>query len=287
MPFLNGRAVSNGYYISGLKGNKGNPGKKGQKGDYGDTGIQGPTGAQGINGVTGSRGSTGSQGSTGLQGLTGAGIQGETGIPGLDGLDGFNGEDGSTGIQGITGPAGLGMTGLQGTQGATGLSGGTGAPLVILTSTVSISNTATETTILTTNASTGYLGVGTQVRFKFRAGISYARNTGNLTIRMYIGSNAGQTVQLLQNNANVSTSYCGFEGEGTIRTTGTSGTFITTGEIWVVLSETTSWNGGQGGSTTTTVNTTATNPVLKMTAQWDTADVDNILNVQNASIEAI
>lgn len=43
----------------------------------------------------------------------------------------------------------------------------------------------------------------------------------------------------------------------------------------------------QGGATTTTVDTTATTPIVKFTAQWATASTTNSLLIQNAGIRVV
>lgn len=260
MPFLDGRAISNDFFLKGLKGPKGTPGAQG---NHGVTGIQGVTGLSGI-------------GSTGIQGVTG-----------LSGI-------GSTGIQGVTGPVGpAGYEGVQGATGLRGLDGLDGPPgepgkvgIVSITSQVSVSNTTSETTIISFVLPPGSLQIGSQFRFTFYGTHQNQDTPGTLTIRMYVGNNAGQII-LVDLNSIKSQTYMEFNGIATVRTIGSSGTFITSGIYQIYTSASSIESYFQGGATTTVVNTQAPSTLLQITAQWQTASPDNILLIQNATIEKV
>ena len=315
MPYVNKRVISQEFFTTSMKGPKGNQGIQGGKGTIGDTGLSGTTGIQGYTGQAGLPGSTGIRGATGLgmtgvgvtgaQGLTGLiGPQGPTGIGGGGSGDGATGLQGTTGLQGIDGQAGLdgsqGVTGLRGTpgdpgldgndgdQGVTGLSGtGGGSPgLTAITSQVSVTNTTNETDIATYTLSSGSLSAGSTFKFIFYGTHQNQDTSGTLTFKMYIGSNAGQVIQMASGNARAQT-YMEFYGMATVRTTGATGTYVTSGIYTVHTSATAVTKAYQGSGTTSVVDTTAAAPVVKITAQWQTASATNTLLVQIATIELV
>jgi hypothetical protein len=155
-----------------------------------------------------------------------------------------------------------------------------------ITSQVSINTTITETTIATVTLPTNFLLAGTTFRFRFQGTHQNQATSGILTFRMYLGTNSISVVFPTQTNA-VAASYMEFEGIATVRTTGSSGTFIATGSYWVMNASTTSIAAAQGGASTAVVNTTASTPIVKVTAQWATSSATNALLVQNAVIEIV
>lgn len=207
------------------------------------------------------------------------GIQGVTGLQGIQGEDGLEGIQGETGIQGTTGVGTQGLTGLQGIAGQ--MSG-----IITATSQVSVQNTSTETTILQTTVNSSELSSGTFFRFKFQGTHQGQATSGTLTFRMYLGSTAGQTVVMTSQSSARARTYCDFEGLATIRTTGSSGTYISTGVYRYTTSNTAQAHWYQGNATTTTVDTTV-NITVRLTAQWATASATNILLVENAVIEKV
>jgi hypothetical protein len=240
----------------------------------------GATGSQGI-GVTGLQGATGVSfggsggGETGVQGVTGIsgsdgmdGVQGLAGLRGLDGLDGNDGAQGDTGASGVTGPVGSfpGITSISSQE--------------------SITNTNVETTIATATVSSSSLNVGSQFRFSFQGTHQNANHSGTLTVRMYIGSNASQTIQVASGNTCAQT-YMDFIGYSTIRSLGSSGTFIGTGIYSIHTSATAVTKAYQGSASTSSVDTTADTLTIKLTAQWATANDSNSLLIQNATIERV
>jgi hypothetical protein len=158
--------------------------------------------------------------------------------------------------------------------------------IIVNTSQVSITNTTSETTILTVTLPTNFFAVGTQFLFRFQGTHQSQATSGILTIRMYVGANAGQTVQLSSQSSAISASFVCFEGIATVRTIGSSGIYIATG-FYDIVNAATRLCAVQGGTTTTTVNTTATAPAVKITAQWTTASSTNSLLIQNATIEVV
>jgi hypothetical protein len=148
-------------------------------------------------------------------------------------------------------------------------------------------SSSSEVTIATVTLPTNFLAAGTSFRFKFQGTLQLQATSGTLTIRMYVGANAGQTLVLASQGSLVAASYCAFEGVATVRTTGASGTYIATGELYAMTSATAVLQCMQGGSATTVVNTTAATPVVKVTAQFATSSTTNILIAQNATIEIV
>lgn len=156
--------------------------------------------------------------------------------------------------------------------------------LITNTSQVSVGpSVTTEVTILTFTLPANYLLAGTQIRFSMQGTHRSQATSGTLTIRMYVGATAGQTVILATQTNAVAASFMQFEGYGTVRTTGSSGTYIATGVYDITNAATTRICYAQGGASTTTVNTTTT-AVVKLTAQWVTSSATNVLLIQNASI---
>ena len=145
----------------------------------------------------------------------------------------------------------------------------------------------TEVTIATVTLPTNFLFAGTSFRFKFQGTLQLQATSGTLTLKMYVGANAGQTVQLASQGSLVAQSYCEFEGLATVRSTGASGTFIATGALYTLTSATAVLQCMQGGASTTVVDTTAATPVVKLTAQFATSSTTNILIAQNATIEIV
>jgi hypothetical protein len=124
-------------------------------------------------------------------------------------------------------------------------------------------------------------------RFKFQGTHQNQATSGILTFRIYIGANAGQTIVLATAGSARAQTYMDFEGMATVRTTGASGTFISTGIYVIYTSTSAAVFTTQGAATTTTVDTTAATPTIKITAQWATASTTNTLLIQNASIELV
>ena len=203
----------------------------------------------------------------------------------IRGSEGIQGHTGASGPEGAPGISVTGETGIQGVTGA--LNNNIYDGLVTNISAISIANTNVETTILTYTHVNGGLAAGSQFLFLFQGTHQGQATSGTLTFRMYIGGTAGQTVQLGSQSSARAQTYCSFEGLATIRTTGSSGTYITSGRYSYATSATAQVQAFQGGASTTTVDTTASSIVIRITAQWTTASATNILLVQNACIERI
>jgi hypothetical protein len=253
-----------------LRGYQGVTGMDGLPGPAGVPGIVGPQGNTGLQGIVGVQGAIGPQGNTGHQGATGVGVRTQS-----------SNESSTT-------PLALSSAGsalMDARSGHTHQSPG-GIVNVIAQASAGPSNNA-ENTLLTVTLPANFLQVGTMFRFVCQGTYQSQATSGTLIFRMYIGANAGQTIQLSSQSSAVAQSPMRFEGYTTIRTTGSNGSYISTGVFEIINGGTTRINYGQGGSSTTVVDTTVPAPVVKLTAQWATSSSTNILNVQNGFIEVI
>ena len=147
-------------------------------------------------------------------------------------------------------------------------------------------SSTSEVTICTFDIPANLLTAGSQFLFRFQGTHQSQATSGILTIRMYVGATAGQTVVMATQTNAVAACPMQFEGIATVRTIGSGGTYITSGIYDIVNAATTRITYGQGGASTTAVNTTAT-VTVKMTAQWATSSSTNVLLIQNATIEIV
>ena len=147
-------------------------------------------------------------------------------------------------------------------------------------------SSSSEVTICTFDVPANLLTAGSQLLFRFHGTLQSQATSGTLTLKMYVGATAGQTVVYATQSSAVAASPVQFEGIATVRTTGSGGTYISTGILDIINAATTRLAYGQGGSSTTAVNTTAT-VTVKMTGQWATSSSTNALLIQNASIEVV
>jgi collagen type VII alpha len=243
--------------------------------------IGGPVGPTGVTGATGPSGSTGSNGAVGATGPTGpTGVTGVTGPTGPTGPTGVTGNTGGVGATGATGPTG--PTGSTGGVGATGVTGPAGpSSLFQTTSSVTVGNTTTETSIKGTVNPTGAdtlvanaLAAGKSVRLvAYGYMTSKATTPGLITWRFKLGSTTWASSGTVPA---VGTSNVAFRLEVilTCRTAGASGTVVVQGGAFAGASATVYWFGSLLNTTTTTIDTTATQ-LTDLSWQWGTADVNN------------
>jgi hypothetical protein len=158
---------------------------------------------------------------------------------------------------------------------------------VARTSQFSLSNSTTETDVISMTLTPGVLVAGTTFRIRVAGSVRNAASSGTLTFKVYIGTNAApQTFIGMPNNAG-SSGYkdLGAEFDVTVRTTGGSGTFAAGGSGLCTIS---GWNSIASTTTgTSVVDTTASSPVVKLTAQWANADSLNVLLLETATIEQV
>lgn len=157
--------------------------------------------------------------------------------------------------------------------------------IAVVTSQTSVGPSSNaETTLLTDTLPTGILAAGTTFRFHIEGTVQLQATSGALTFKMYVGATAGQTVVMATRGILAAAPFL-FDGTATVRSTGGSGTYITTGEFRFITGATAVGVQAQGGASTTTVDTTAATPVVKLTAQFATSSTTNILLVQTGAIE--
>lgn len=166
----------------------------------------------------------------------------------------------------------------------------TGTVLFTQTSTVTVANTTTETTI--TNGGVGsltlpanYLIAGRSFRI-FGSGYHSNLNTDTLRVKVKLGS-----VVLLDTGAQASgaSTNDGFiiSAIVTCRTTGASGTVMAQGEYKEYTGTPSAHDTYQLVNTaTTTIDTTASNDI-SVTVQWGTASASNTISLTNFTVEGL
>jgi hypothetical protein len=149
---------------------------------------------------------------------------------------------------------------------------------------VDVTNTGTETTLITLTLPTGSLRAGSCYRINIMGSCQIQATSGTLTFRPYLGANvAAETMQMTSQTNAAGPNAFWAEFYVTVRTTGTTGTYVAHGRGEMEFA--TRVNLQATGTTTATVNTTLASPVLKLTAQWATASLTNALQVTLATIE--
>jgi hypothetical protein len=152
---------------------------------------------------------------------------------------------------------------------------------------VDVTNTTTETTLVTLALPTGSLRAGSTYRINVMGSCSTVSTSGTLTFRPYLGTNAAaQTPQMASQGTGSAAGGFFLEMYVTVRTTGSSGTFIAHGRGEIELSAA-RVNLTNTSLATAVVNTTTASPVIKLTAQWATASASNTLSVSVATIEQV
>jgi hypothetical protein len=150
-----------------------------------------------------------------------------------------------------------------------------------------VSNTSSETAIVTTTIPTNTLRAGTTFRYSAIIRHNNQATSGILTFRMYVGGTATQTIVMATQTGALANVPAIFEGKATIRTTGAGGTYIGTGHYQIMSTATAVIQYGQVGTSTAAVDTTAATPTVRLTAQWATSSTTNYLTIQNACIEQV
>ncbi len=171
---LNYNSLVSSLNTSNLIGPSGPQGPFGPQGPTGPTGLSGRSGysgfgSSGISGLSGYSGTSGFSGSgisgfsgrSGFSGFSGrSGYSGTSGFSGRSGFSGFSGRSGfsGSGISGFSGQSGLpGIAAFSGYSGVSGISGYSGAPgggigltsrISVSTTTVSVANGNTTTTLI-------------------------------------------------------------------------------------------------------------------------------------------
>lgn len=150
--------------------------------------------------------------------------------------------------------------------------------LATRTSEFSLSNSTTETDVLSATLPTGDLIVGATYRVVVSADVNLLASN-NLTVAAYVGG-VKLSAAFTWNGATTNTGWWN-EFLITVRSIGSSGT---------VMCNSAGFGSGSGSSVVTstdTVNTTQTSPILKVTAQFSAASASNNVKIENAIIERV
>lgn len=167
-----------------------------------------------------------------------------------------------------------------------GIKGYPESVLFIQTDTVTVANTASETTLSGTGVGSltlpaNFFILGRSVRFR---GLGYHSSTGNptITFKVKFGSTVLETITGTSGNG----TNDGFEFDGiiTCRTTGSSGTLQSQGKYQEL--HTSGLNQGGGNTSTVTINTT-TSQTVSITVQWGTANSGNTISLTNFILERL
>jgi hypothetical protein len=152
------------------------------------------------------------------------------------------------------------------------------------TSSVSVTNTVTETSVLnsTITLPANTLNIGKTIRFKL-SGLHSAVSSPTIRIKVKLG-----TTIILDTTAvttsNLTNGLVVIEGDITCRTTGTSGSVYGQG-LYNEYGTTNNFN-QMINTGATTINTT-TSQVLDVTVTWGTASVSDSLTITNGCVEII
>ena len=168
----------------------------------------------------------------------------------------------------------------------------------VQTSSVVISNTASETTMLgtligsptfsaSTNATYSQFVVGKRYMLQLSGTMSTkAAPSGNTQVRVKLGSTTiGQSNAADLGGSKTATTWT-IDTSFTIRTVGSSGQVFSDGLLTYLDSDATSINGVRFTNTGTTFSTTS-DLKLDVTWQWTTADTANSITINQASLQQI
>lgn len=153
------------------------------------------------------------------------------------------------------------------------------------TSQLSVANTTTETDVITKTLTSGVLLAGTTFRISISGTIQCQATSGTLAFSPYLGPNIAQQTFGLSSGSALGPGGFDLTVLITVRSAGASGAYVAHGHgLWSQGS----WFALTSSATgTSVVDTTASTPVIKLTAQWQTASATNILKVETAVIEQV
>ena len=165
------------------------------------------------------------------------------------------------------------------------------AVLAALTTEFSLSNSSAASTILTTNLEAGTLAVGSVYRIKMFGTVKVKATSGTLTFTPFLQNTALNTIQLASQTSAEGPVGFVLEIDIVVRATGVSGSAIAHGAGTIRFSTNAQINQllTTTNTATTTVNTTAAaaSTALYVQAQFATADANNVLLVEVATIERV
>ena len=244
--------------------------------------LNGAAGGDGTNGTSGTSGITGTSGTSGTSGAQGIqGVQGIQGIQGIQGVAGTSGSSGSTGTSGTSG-----SSGITNATAAYGLFAQTadGTP---------VTATAVETTIIgpgvgTLTVPANAFSIGDSFTCALD-GIISCTSASTVHIRIKTGTGVLLADTGIIDLAAATNKNWIINLYFTIRTLGVATTAsVSSGGLFSYIR-----NGGTQfeGYNLSTVNITTfdttINNTLVITAQWDTADVDNSITSRNFTLTKV
>lgn len=154
------------------------------------------------------------------------------------------------------------------------------------TSSVTVANTLTETTLLTANPTlpTNFFVAGKSIEI-YLAGVHSAVSNPNIRIRVKLGSTTilDTTALACGNSTNA---LCEIKAIITCRSVGSSGTVIGQGLYTEMGGGASSGDFPMTNTATTTINTTTTQS-LSVTLEWGTASASNTLTITNGFIKIV
>lgn len=165
-----------------------------------------------------------------------------------------------------------------------------GGAAFVQTADQTVTNTTTETTLFGTGTGSTTLGsgvlAGRTIRITLRGVLSTPVTPGALTIRVKVGSTTIATATTSSLAASASNAQFRFETLIQTRTSGVSGTVVSSGTFAYQGASAVIVESLDNAGATVTVDTTVSN-ALNVTAQWDTADTGKIIKSVVATIELV
>jgi hypothetical protein len=150
----------------------------------------------------------------------------------------------------------------------------------------SVTDTGAETTLVSLTLPNGILRTGTTFRINVMGTIQVADGSGTLTFRPYLcGAAAAQCPQMASWAAAAGPVGFHLETLITVYATGAAGTFVAHGRGEIGFASRFSLNASS--TATTVIDTSQDDPVIKLTATWETPNPRNSLQVSIATIEKV
>jgi hypothetical protein len=157
---------------------------------------------------------------------------------------------------------------------------------VASSSLTSVADTGAETTLVSLTLPNGTLSAGTTFRINVMGTIQVADGSGALTFRPYLcGAAAAQRLQMASQPAAAGPVGFHLETLVTVYAAGAAGAFVAHGRGEIGFASPVSL--GTSSTATAVIDTTQRDPVLGLTATWETAHPRNSLQVSIATIEKV
>ncbi|WP_094359893.1 hypothetical protein [Mycobacterium marinum] len=161
--------------------------------------------------------------------------------------------------------------------------------IAAITSQLALSNSTTPTTVITTTLPAVTLAAGSTYRIKLLGTVRVKATSGTLTFTPYIQNTALNTIQMASQTSAEGPVGFSLEILITVRTTGATGTAIAHGDGVIKFATNSELTLTSTNTSATTIDTTsaAASTALLIQATWATADSNNALAVEIASIERL